>query len=355
MLAREQNERPIRHVVALRLRDFQAFEQLRRTGSVTFDTTVAEFDLAYRGTFMLRLLDVEVHVRALTTPSGIRGVLSKSGLSWLRVQRQGRAARRAQRRQRLDHRNARRRTGSRPWYRATRASYCRRWTSAATASCRTQDEGEARRLFERSGVGATWTLTLEPSANEDLDMSTVTDVDLILYLTAQYDAALADAVELERRKEIARGLDPQTRAQGYAFRDTLPDTFYHLLNGGEGTLPLERVVTFEVTAGEFPHGQVNRQVEGITVAFLSASGPQPMTFAISSAAHSPAYDRAKDDRSALVLEPSAGATTDPSAPNVYGYTNFDQAPEDRWFLRLAADDNPSLAVTDGGGSRSRSA
>jgi hypothetical protein len=42
-------------------------------------------------------------------------------------------------------------------------------------------------------------------------------------------------------------------------------------------------------------------------------------------AHSPGFDEA--DLSTLTLE--SGATTDPSVPNVYAFTAFTQAPEDR--------------------------
>jgi hypothetical protein len=98
---------------------------------------------------------------------------------------------------------------------------------------------------------------------------------------------------------------------------------------------------------------VNRTVEGLTVTFLGGSGPIPMNFSISSAVHSPAYDPEVDDRSALRLEDRAAATTNSAAPNVYGFTSFDQAPEDRWFLRLDAEDNATLVRRNAAGQPQR--
>jgi Tc toxin complex TcA C-terminal TcB-binding domain len=337
----ERRKRPIRHLVPLRIRDFRAFEELKRTGTLTFDTSVAEFDLAYLGSYMLRLVDLEVEVRALTPPTGIRGVLTKAGLSWLRfstVNGGGSALNTAS-----------------DWITETPTPYKIAAVVQADESLvlstfdlrrdgvvlRAHDEGEARRPFEGSGLGGTWTLTLDPSANEDVDMRTITDVDLVLYLTSQYDPDLAAAVDLERRKQIALGSNALERARGYAFRDTLPDAFYHLLNGADGNRPLERVVAFDVAPEDFPNGQVNRRVVGISIGVLGADGPQPMAFEISSGAHAPAF------------EASGTATTDASAPGVYAFTTFDQPPEDSWILRLRADDNPSLAVTDAAGQPQR--
>ena len=78
------------------------------------------------------------------------------------------------------------------------------------------------------------------------------------------------------------------------------------------------------TQPSFPHSQANRGVEAISVAFVAKSGCTD-DLAISSAAHSPGYDPAEDDRGALTLEPSSGATTDPSVPGVVAFTTLTAA------------------------------
>jgi hypothetical protein len=44
---------------------------------------------------------------------------------------------------------------------------------------------------------------------------------------------------------------------------------------------MERIVSFDALPGEFPFGEVNRQVGAVSVVFLSDSGPQAMDFAAS--------------------------------------------------------------------------
>ena len=350
IISRDQKARPVRHVIPLRVRDFRAFEELKRSGRLRFDTTVGEGDLAYPGAYMLRILNVEVEVRALVPPGGIRGVLSKSGISWLRT-RGGPAQVPA--------------AGS-DWIRYTPTEFALAPfiqddqhmvlstfdAQRNAAVLRPQDEAEVLRLFEGSGLGTSWELSLEASA--DLDLATLTDVNLVLYLTTEYAPELAGVVDLERGKQIALGEYVLERARGYAFRDTLPDAFYHLLNPSADPLgAVRRIVSFDATDGDFPFGEVNRRVEGLTVAFLGGSGLIPVDFAISSATHSPAYDPRTDDRTVLQMEDLTAAVTDPGAPDVYGFANFVQAPEDRWFLRLDVASNPALARRDGAGQPQR--
>jgi hypothetical protein len=350
ILTRDQKSRPIRHVVPLRIRDFQGFEQLKRDRRLRFDTTVGEFDLDYPGAYMLRIVNVEVELRALVPPGGIRGVLSKSGISWLRF-RTGSSSAPSPGSDWIQH------TPSAftlaPFIQEDESMVLSTFDARRDAAIlRPQDEGEVLRLFEGSGLGTSWELSLEPSV--ELDLSTVTDVNLVLYLTTDYDPELAEVVGIERGKQIALREYVLDRAKGYAFRDTLPDAFYHLLNPSTDSLSsVRRIVSFDAGSGDFPFGEVNRGLEGLSVAFLGGRGPVPMEFSISSAAHSPNYDPRVDDRTTLALEASSAATTDPAAPNVYAFTNFGQAPEDRWFLRLVAEDNPSLARLDAGGQPHR--
>jgi hypothetical protein len=353
ILSYEQQERPIRHVISLRTRDFWAFERFKQSGSITFDTTVSEFDLAYPGTYMRRLVAVEVEVRALITPSGIRGILTKAGISWLRFDAAGGLAAGAV-------------NVAGDWITETPTSYkiapvlqqdqsmifsafdVRR----DAAILRGPGETEMLRLFEGSGLGGTWQLTLQPCANE-FNFDTITDVALILYFTSKYDPQLSVAVDLERQKQIALGTFITEKTKGYAFRDTLPDAYYHLLNPSKPDDWLARMVAFEALPTDFPPNEVNQRISAVILAFLSEAGPQPMVFSISSGIHSPGYDPESDNRDTLQFEGSAVAVTDPAAPNVYAFTNFNQHPADRWFLRLLAEDNPALSVTDGGGNPQR--
>ena len=351
VLTQEQRNRPIRHVLPLRIRDFWAFEQLKQTGRLRFETTVRELDLAYPGTFMHRLVDVEVEVRALATPTGIRGTLTKSGVSLLRFPQRGNPALNAGedwiRHTPTGHQTA-------PVVQADESMILSTFdVRRDSAILRGQEQDEQLRLFEGSGPGCTWELRFDQSDN-DLDRRTITDINLVLYLTARYDPELADAVEIERRKLIALGAFPTERTKGYSFAGSLADAWYHLLNPGpDPAARLEQIVAFDVAPEEFPFGEVNQALRGVVVAFLGVNGPISVTFSISSAAHSPGYDTARDNRDVLVFVPSTTATADPGTPNVTAFTGFTQHPADRWFLRLRADDNPLLAVTAADGTPQR--
>jgi len=353
VLAQEQRGRPIRHVLPLRIRDFWAFEELKRTGRLRFETTVRELDLAYPGTFLHRLVEVELEVRALAPPTGILGTLTKSGLSLLRFPHGaglGGTANVAA--DWINHTP----TGYRvaPVMQADQTVVLSTFDVRRDAAVlRSQEADEQLRPFEGSGPGCSWELRLD-QAGGDLDLRTITDVNLVLYLQARYDPALAQAVELERRKLLALGRFPTERTKGYSFAGSLPDPWYQLLNPGpDPAARLERTVAFDVVDLEFPAGEVAQRLRTVVVAFLGLNGPLPVRFSISSAAHSPSYDRDRDNREALAFEPSTAATTDPAAPNVSAFTAFAQPPADRWFLRMRADDNPSLAVAGPDGTPQR--
>ena len=339
----EETEVPVRYVIPLRIRDLPSFETLKRTGTIRFDTTIAELDLAHPGTYFHRLLDVEVEIHALTTPTGIRGTLTKGGLSWLRFPSDdsGPAANVVQ--DWITDTPTRYRLA--PLVREERSLVLSSFDTRRDSLVMRGANGSRLGLLEGDGCGSTWTLTFDPASN-DFDLATLTDVNIVLYFTAKHDPALEEAVRLERQKGIARGTFLFERTLGYSFQESQPDTFYHLLNGVDGATDFERVVGFDVAAEEFPGGENARAVEGVSVAVVGPDGPANRVFAISSGAHSPTYDPDADDRSVLVFEANNAPPVAPAGqvPTVAGFTVFAQPPADRWFLRLRADDNPSLAV-----------
>ncbi|MBI5145810.1 MAG: hypothetical protein HZA84_01155 [Thaumarchaeota archaeon] len=346
---------PIKHSVSLRVRDFQAFEDFKRSGSITFDTTVSDFDLDHPGTYARKLIDVEVEVSALVGQGGIRGTLTKMGVSYERFQ---------------DRNNKYPVNGNvvSDWIRYTPtqhkiAAVVQPEETLILSSfdirrdsviLRAREPGEQLGVFEGGGLASTWRLEISPCSN-DFDLNTITDINLIFYYTAQFDPVLKEAVELERRKLIASRQSIMQKTKGYSFRESLPDQFYHLLNPSENKASslLRRIISFRVDPEEFPVNEINRKIDGIILAFLSAKGPIEMHPRITSKIHSPGYDEATNNTSSLAWVPNATESllVDPSLPYYVVATKafINQSPEDLWFLEILAEDNPNLAKTNGTG------
>jgi hypothetical protein len=323
---------PVKKILRLRERDFRAFAELKRTGSVTFDVPLAEFDFSDPGSYQQRIAAVEVDVRALVPPEGLRGTLRKSGLSHLRY-RTGAGG-----------------TGVAPANTATD------WIVETPTDFRVApiiqpsetlllspfdvrrdgvvlrpDPGEQLRVFEGSGVATTWTLSLRPCANA-FDFSTISDVDLHIYYYAQFDERLEKAVNLERRKLIALGrLTPQ-QARGFSLRESYPDEMYHLHNPVPDPAAepwQQRTLTLEWSPAIFPPNQINRRLQGITVAAVSARDFLDVKGSLTKGAFS--------------LAPAAFQPA-PDDTRVYVAAGANEPPEGTWTFTIAARDNPSLAM-----------
>lgn len=318
---------PVKYVHRLRERDFLTFAELKRTGRATFETALIDFDLAHPGSYHQRIASVEVEVRALTTPSGIRGTLRKSGLSYLRY-RTGAAG-----------------TSANPpntaadWIQHTASSFrmapvvqpaetliLSPFDARRDSVLLRPDPGEQLRVFEGSGTGATWTLTLCTCENE-FDLATITDVNLIIYYYAQHDDALARAVNLERRKLIALGTLVEQRARGFSLRELFPDEMYRFHNppfDSPDDQWRERVLTLDVSPGLFPPNQLNRKLKGITLVFVGEQDYLDVN--------------ARLLTTGLSLAPADFQATESDA-RIRAALGQDHVPEGTWTLAIRATDN----------------
>lgn len=318
---------PVKHVVRLREKDFFGFSELKRTGFWTFDSALYDFDSAHPGGYQQRIASVEVEVRALVPPEGIRGTLRKSGLSYLRY-RVGAAG-----------------TGAAPpntapdWVEHTPTSYrmapviqpdetliLSAYDVRRDAVVLRPDPGEQLRVFEGAGVAASWTVSLKPCSTE-VNLATITDVNLIIYYYSQFDEGLARAVSLERRKLMGLGSLLFQRTRGFSLREIFPDAMYQLHNP-----PLDapddpwrqRTIQIPVQPGLFPPGQIRRRLKGITLVFVGVGDYLDV--------------RASLSKGTLALAAAAfqAAGDDPRIRTALGQ---DHAPDGTWELTIRASDN----------------
>jgi hypothetical protein len=345
IVSRRTKNMPLRYVVSLRERDFIAFSEFKRTGTLTFDLPLWEFDLVHPGTYHQWIVRAEVVVRALTTASGVRGSLTKAGLSYLRFRPQADAP-------------AAVNAGS-DWIQYTPSPYriapqilepetlvLSSFEQRRDGVMLRPDAGELLYAFEGSGVGTTFTLTLSPASN-DFDLASIADVQLVLYVRAQFDPALQETVRLERRKLIALERFTTQRSRGYSFRESFPDQFYALQN--PTTPPSQhlrrRLLTFDVEPADFPPAQRNRRITGLVLAFPGEETLQLLDVRVTSRMRSPALAAPLTRPTGLNWFPGAagpGWFHPPDDPSVSSTDAFTQAPEDLWALWLDADANPAL-------------
>lgn len=330
--SRERKSLPIKYIVSLREKDFQAFSEFKRTGRLNFETSLFDFDAAHPGTFQQRLRNIEVVIHALTRPEGIRGTLWKSGLSYLRYP------------------TANFVVGDIPpntaddWIQYTASDY-------RLAPVLQQDEtmilspfnirndravlggedGEQLDLFEGSGIGTSWTLTVDPCTNS-FNLGTITEVSFVVYLTAQFDPRLEEVIALERRKLLALGELVHQRSRGFSLHESFPDGFYHFHNpiqNSEKDPRRERSVPIHLEGYAFPPNQVNRRLKGVTIAFVGDDGYIDVT--------------PRMNQENFILQETAFLSEGNGPVKVAD--GKDHALEGQWLLTVAADANPGL--TDG--------
>jgi hypothetical protein len=330
--SREHKPLPIKYIVSLREKDFQAFSEFKRTGRLSFETSLFDFDAAHPGTYQQRIRNVEVVIYALTRPEGIRGTLHKSGLSYLRYPTSGFAGGGAPPNTVAD------------WIEHTPSDYrlapviqkdetivLSPFNIRNDQAVLGSDAGEQLDLFEGSGIGTSWTLTVDPCSN-NFNLGTITEVSLIVYLTAQFDTRLQKTIALERRKLAALGELTHQRSRGYSLHESFPDGFYHFHNPVKIAAfgpRRRRTAALHLDGFSFPPNQVNRRLNGVTIAFVGDDGYIDVTPHLAKGSFS---------------LPESGWQSENNGP-VKVAAGGDQPLEGQWELSVSADAN--LALTDG--------
>ena len=200
---------PLKQTISLSERyPFEFETQLRRTGTMDFQTDLDDFDSVYPGTYAGRIEHVEVGVDGIIPATGVSGALTNAGISQYRTP----SASGGTVKQRVQNRET---------------QIISDFDVRADALVDTPDHRQTG-MFQGAGLASTWTLSLPKDVNQQLDFNALVDVRLTLTYRARFDPDLRAAVlaELASRPGI------HSRQRPFPLRWVFADAFFRFYSTG---------------------------------------------------------------------------------------------------------------------------
>jgi Tc toxin complex TcA C-terminal TcB-binding domain len=295
----------VKQSISLASRYGYLFEtQLRKTGTMTFETTLDDFESAYPGTYQGRIQKVTVSVQGIVPPAGVSGTLGNNGISFYRV----------------------------PSDIATPAAPSKiRVQSAETLVISDYNpaldgvidssSGDQTGIFEGAGIASSWTLSLPPAVN-DINYGTLTDVVLTVLYEARFDPQLVQPV----LAQLASRPGFNSREMSVPLAWMYPDLFYGFVATGALTLTL--------AAADFPANQTAPVVGAVSLLVAMAPGTPASGITISLTAPGKAALSGTTDATGMISSQTAGSAW---AGGIGG------SALGGWTITLTAAANPALA------------
>ncbi len=238
----------IKDVVSLAGQFPAQFQEFLRTGLLSMETDLYEFDRLHPGFYQQRIEAVEIQFIGLIPAEGINGTLSVGGVSRFR-QRDGEVGQRVHQVDTL-----------------ALSDFVLRNDLFVYPS-----HPEVRGLFQGMGLGTTWELHL-PKRSNNFDYARIIDVQFIVYYTAIFDLALRQAV-------LARPARPGelVAVRNLNLRFDAPDAWYGFYQNNSVTYTLDPI-KLPANHREFSIVTVHLRVQtqaGITPAGVELSVTAP--------------------------------------------------------------------------------
>lgn len=300
---------PVKQTISLAERYGWLFEsEFRRTGSMSFETRVDDFDGAYPGTYAGRIRSVEAEVVGVVPVTGLSGTLTNSGISsyrtpaalWDDPADSG-----------LKHRVQSRET-------LVLSDF-----SARSDNLTSPPDARMGGIFSGAGVVSSWRLDIPREVN-DIDFGALLDVRLTFVYDARFDPDLASRVltDLRGRPGVAE------RQRGLPLRWLYPDLFYRFRATGALALTL--------TAADFPTNETAPTLTSVGVV-VGTSTPGGVTVSLATPAVPTTVVKADTDAHGSASSATAGSPwTSLATGSALG----------TYQLGVDAEDNPAL-VRDG--------
>jgi hypothetical protein len=253
---------PLKQTISLAKSYPYLFEtQLRKTGLMTVDTRIDDFDSVYPGTYAGRITAVEVAVDGIVPVSGVSGTLANNGISAYRLPSSDVTAGNAGLKYRVQ-----------PAETLVLSDY-----NLRNDALEAPDDSRVMKIFQGAGLVSTWTLAL-PKGINDIDYGALTDVRLTFYYRARFDPGLRDKV----LADLAACPGFTARQRGIPLRWLYPDAFFQFQSTGTMTMTLSEA--------DFPYNQRSPVLTdvGVQVATDGSVAPAGLKLSLATPAHSAA-------------------------------------------------------------------
>jgi hypothetical protein len=293
---------PLKQTISLSQRYPFLFEtQLRRNGTMDFQTDLDDFDSVYPGAYAGRIEHVEIAVDGIIPARGVSGSLTNAGISHYRTPSSVGGA--------VKHRVQ------------TRETQILSDFDVRNDALVDEVDRRQRGLFEGAGLASTWTLALPPEINE-LDYDSLVDVRLTVTYRARFDPDLRATV----LADLAARPAAHQRQRPFPLRWVYADAFFAFYSTG--------VLGFSLTASDFAATETQPVLTdlGLVVATTPHVRSTGIVLRVT-APDSAAVTVTTDADGSVQAADLAGAVTGQSALGDYR-------------IELTAADNPSW-VTDG--------
>lgn len=277
------------------------FETLRKTGVLSFATTLGMFDEGFPGHYMRLIKKVRVSVIALIPPTlGIRATLSTGGLSRVVTGDPGF-----------------------PTVVIRQDPQAVALSSPATSTGVFELDAQSDMLypFEGMGVDANWVFELPPAGNP-FDFDTLFDVLLTFDYTALSNTELRERTVKQLPSRIISD-------RSWSVRRELPDVWYDLTNQTSTILE----VSLPLSKADFPAYLGEISIEEVLISIHTREG-EPGDFSVT-----PSFVKPSGE----VIPPLAAPTL--AAPAVQGVASSRQSGAANWRTTLLSEENRSSAST----------
>ncbi len=297
ILTTQRKRQPIKRVLSLRQQSPFAFDQLKKTGHCSFETTMEDFILLHPGTFLHKISAVEVIVEGLLPLEGIFGTLKNRGYSLIR-KGNGDVVIKIQPAETLILSN----------FMLKGDAYIFR------------PSPDILGIFEDSGASTSWELDF-PLTSNNVNMDNVFDVKVVVY----YDAFHSRLLEAQDLASVS----PEGESTAFFSANIqFPDQFFQFQDTGE--------LQVSLAATDFPYNELNPELLNIGFGFSGKPGVSVQGITIHVQIDSVAGEAviATDARGAAVSDPNNAA----NPLNIFN----GQPAVNTYHLTLRMNENPAL-------------
>jgi hypothetical protein len=221
------------------------FEEFRRTGLLSVETDLYEFDRLHPGFYGQRIEAMEINIVGLLPEgsTGLNGSVSAGGVTVFR-RKDGTSGKRVHQ---VDV--------------MALSDFVLRNDAYLYAA-----ETGVRGLFQGIGLGSTWQMHL-PKRSNDFDFNRIFDVQFVFYYTAKFDAVLRTAVLAKPPRPGEMSL-----LRNFGLRYDFPDAWYAFYQTGKAQFTLDRA--------RLPMNQQNFKVKTAFIRVVTKPGISPKAITV---------------------------------------------------------------------------